>query len=347
MATSFSTIPIIDFTNLQSAETKPQALKQLQDALFKVGFLYLINTGLESVVEEGHRNVPELFNLPPESKEKCNMINSPCFLGYTALGAETTASRTDLREQFDFGTPLKDSWMDGDPVWKRLEGPSQYPDAKTEDLVNRLIQQMSNLADSFLGSVAECLGLPIDTFAPFRGNMDRLKFIKYPPALPGSQGVGPHKDSTGLFTFLSQDSVGGLQVLNRTGQWIDAPPVPGSLVVNIAQGFEAITGGLCPATTHRVVAPTETVRYSIPYFLAVRYDLTLNQLKESAAHITRCIPASDAPVVPSINQVASEFLSPAFFCFGEASLRNRVISHPDVGQKWYPDLYDKYSRESF
>lgn len=122
-----------------------------------------------------------------------------------------------------------------------------------------MIQQMSTLADSFLELVGESLSLPKQTFVPFRGNMDRLKFIKYPPATPGSQGVGPHKDSTGLFTFLSQDAVGGLQVLNKAGQWIDAPPVPGSLVVNIAQGFEAITGGLCPATTHRVVvSPVST-----------------------------------------------------------------------------------------
>lgn len=84
--------------------------------------------------------------------------------------------------------------------------------------------------------------------------MDRLKIVKYPTSTKnGSQGVGPHKDSTGLFTFLSQDNVGGLQVLNKAGDWIDAPPVPGSIVVNIAQGFEAITGGKCPATAHRVI----------------------------------------------------------------------------------------------
>lgn len=85
------------------------------------------------------------------------------------------------------------------------------------------------------------------------GRMDRLKFVKYPPAEPGSQGVGPHKDSSGMFTFLTQDNVGGLQVLNRSGQWIDAPPIEGTFVVNIAQGFEAITGGRCPATSHRVI----------------------------------------------------------------------------------------------
>lgn len=82
--------------------------------------------------------------------------------------------------------------------------------------------------------------------------MDRLKFIKYPQAPHDSQGVGPHKDSTGLFTFLSQDDTGGLQVLNKNGAWIDVPPIENSLVVNIQQGLEAITGGVCAATTHRV-----------------------------------------------------------------------------------------------
>lgn len=101
--------------------------------------------------------------------------------------------------------------------------------------------------------VAECLSLPKTTFDDFKGKMSRLKFVKYPPAAPGSQGVGPHKDSAGLFTFLSQDDIGGLQVLNKNGGWIDVPPVQGSLVVNIQQGFEAITGGVCAATTHRVI----------------------------------------------------------------------------------------------
>lgn len=112
---------------------------------------------------------------------------------------------------------------------------------------------MSELSNSFVHSVAESLSLPANTFDPFLGRMSRMKLIKYPQAAPGTQGVGPHKDSIGLFTFLSQDSVGGLQVLNRAGEWIDAPYIEGSLVVNIAQGFEAITGGLCSATTHRVM----------------------------------------------------------------------------------------------
>jgi isopenicillin N synthase-like dioxygenase len=50
------------------------------------------------LTKEVHEKLPELFNLPDDVKDKCNMINSPSFLGYTRLGAETTASQTDLRE---------------------------------------------------------------------------------------------------------------------------------------------------------------------------------------------------------------------------------------------------------
>lgn len=115
------------------------------------------------------------------------------------------------------------------------------------------MSRIDDLAQKFVQQVADSLSLQADTFDNFKGNMSRLKFVKYPPSTPGSQGVGPHKDSAGLFTFLSQDSTGGLQVLNKNGEWIDVPPIEGSLVVNIQQGFEAITGGICTATTHRVI----------------------------------------------------------------------------------------------
>ncbi|OJJ33671.1 hypothetical protein ASPWEDRAFT_156880, partial [Aspergillus wentii DTO 134E9] len=345
MADTFSSIPIIDFQRLQNADTKEETLAQLREAIFLVGFLYLTNHGLEALTNKTHDKLPELFALPAEVKERCNMINSPSFLGYTRLGAETTASKTDMREQFDFGTPNMKTWTENEPIWERLEGNSQYPEYPgAKELIEEYISESAKLSKVFMRSVAECLSLPATTFEDFKGAMDRLKFVKYPQSPEGSQGVGPHKDSTGLFTFLSQDNTGGLQILNKKGDWIDAPPIEGSLVVNIQQGFEAITGGICTATTHRVIAPTTKTRYSIPFFLGVRMDLTLDQLKESAAHIVRTIPASDDRKKRAVD-VPSEFLSPLYSCFGEAYLRNRILSHPDVGQRWYPKLYTKYSQQ--
>ena len=93
----------------------------------------------------------------------------------------------------------------------------------------------------------------------------------------------------------------------------------------------------------------------------MRLDLTLDQLRNSAAHIVQRIPASDDKKKRAVD-VPSEFLSPLYSCvsliyangveitthlnqFGEAHLRNRILSHPDVGRKWYPELHAKYSQQ--
>lgn len=47
-------------------------------------------------------------------------------------------------------------------------------------------------------------------------------------------GLGAHKDFSWV-TLVLQDEVGGLEVLNSEGKWIDVPPREGKLVVNVGQ----------------------------------------------------------------------------------------------------------------
>ena len=46
--------------------------------------------------------------------------------------------------------------------------------------------------------------------------------------------MGAHTDS-GFLSLLLQDDVGGLQVMNGAGEWVDAPPVENTLVVNLGE----------------------------------------------------------------------------------------------------------------
>jgi isopenicillin N synthase-like dioxygenase len=352
---SFKSLPIIDLALAEDASTKPELLERLADALFRVGFLYLVNHGVEKEASELMEFMPEVFAVSDEEKQKVAMTTNPHFVGYTKLGAEMTARAVDQREQFDFGSatevdPLNPDVSDrANPQWRRIQGPSPYlPDSVLpgfREKVETYISKMDNLSNRLLGLIGECLKLDSDALMPFVGKMNRLKLIKYPGSEENKQGVGPHKDSSGLLTLLLQDSVGGLEVLNSDGEWIPAKPIPNSFVVNMAQGFEALTGGRCTATSHRVISPPPGVtRYSIPYFSSVRLDLTMDMINKQLDHIQGRIPEPTDQKRRN-NQASTEFLDPKYSCFGEAHLRNRIISHRDVAAIWYKDIKDKYLAE--
>ncbi|VVT53545.1 uncharacterized protein SAPINGB_P003628 [Magnusiomyces paraingens] len=356
---AFTSLPIIDISLADNPETKPKLLQDLEHALFRVGFLYLINHGIEQEARDILELAPKSFEVPQAEKDAVAMTTNPHFVGYTALGMEYTAQHVDIREQYDFG-----SARDPDPLfreddtvepWRRLKGPSPYlPDSVLpgfEKTVTTYIAGMERVASRLLDLIAECLNLPPETFHQFEADMNRLKIVKYPPPkaeeiekaggafLHGGsqfQGVGPHKDSSGMFTFVLQDNVGGLEVLNQAGEWIPATPLQDSFVVNIAQGFEALTGGRCGATTHQVISPSENVtRYSIPYFHSIRLDLTKQDIDNQLSFIKGRIPEPSDLKKRAVD-VPSEFIQPQYKTFGDAHLRNRVVSHKDVAKIWYP-----------
>lgn len=47
MSETFSSVPQVDFARLNDPSTRDDELNKLREAIFVVGFLYLVNTGLE------------------------------------------------------------------------------------------------------------------------------------------------------------------------------------------------------------------------------------------------------------------------------------------------------------
>lgn len=209
------------------------------------------------------------------------------------------------------------------------------------------IEEMTALGSRFLGIVAKALSLPSGTFLPFLSDQHRLKLVHYPanPSNPCAQGVGPHKDSSGWWTFLLQASpshVKGLQILNKAGAWVDVPVIPGTFVVNIGQAFEVVTNGVCRATTHRVVGgPLE--RFSVPFFQGVRRDLTKEEAVETLrGHFEGAEFLSGLGESEEGRDVDSAFLKGRYDTWGESQLRTKIRSHRDVGKAFYSDVFDKY-----
>ncbi|CAL5871423.1 uncharacterized protein PFLUO_LOCUS5673 [Penicillium psychrofluorescens] len=353
MASNFHSIPVIDLGLAKSPSTRPELLKQLHHAITCVGFLYLSNHDVsQNIISDLRGALPALFALDEATKEEVALHNSPHFLGYSQVGSETTGGVEDKREQFEFATELPNNWREGLPLYERLNGPNQWPanNAALRAIVTRYIYELTQLSERFLMLVAEALSLPAETLFPFLSEQHRLKLVHYPasdPSTPIDQGVGPHKDSSGWWTFLLQASppeVKGLQALNKTGDWIDVPVIEDTFVVNIGQAFEVVTHGVCKATTHRVLSgPHE--RYSVPFFQGVRGSLTKDEALDTLREHFAATKDSSTEAAEGAS-IDSAFLCGRYDTWGESQLRTKIRSHRDVGRKFYADVFEKYIHDS-
>ncbi|HOY79905.1 MAG TPA: 2OG-Fe(II) oxygenase family protein [Hyphomonadaceae bacterium] len=95
-------------------------------------------------------------------------------------------------------------------------------------------------------------------------------------------GVGEHTDY-GLLTVLAQDDKGGLQVKTPHG-WIDTPPIPGTIVCNIGDMLDRLTGGVYRSTPHRVLNVSGRSRLSFPFFFDPGFDARVVPLPGRIAH---------------------------------------------------------------
>ena len=109
-----------------------------------------------------------------------------------------------------------------------------------------------------------------------------FRIFEYPAAAEGDDGwgVGEHTDY-GLLTLLAQDDNGGLQVKTQRG-WIEAPPIPGTLVCNIGDMLDRLTGGVYRSTPHRVRNVSGKSRLSFPFFFDPAFDAEIVPLPSHA-----------------------------------------------------------------
>ena len=242
---------------------------------------------------------------------------------------------------------------DTDPLYHNLLAPNQWPKDELlpsfRPLYEEYMRQMSDVSIFFMSLIAESLELPPDAFDNFfdKDQQHKLKIVKYPDNGDGvGQGVGPHKDSM-LTSYLLQASPHkGLQAQNTKGEWIDCPPIRGTLVVAIGQGLEALTGGVCASTTHRVISPKagDGARYSIPFFQGVSYDAKFESM-DVPDHLLALRKDILEREGGRRDDVEFTFVKGRWNHLGEATLMNRIKSHPDVGERWYPELLNQIRQE--
>ena len=66
-----------------------------------------------------------------------------------------------------------------------------------------------------------------------------------------------------MLTVLCQDEVGGLQVEDINGDWIHAPPINDTLIINVGDLLSRWTSGAYRSTPHRVINQSGKERMSL------------------------------------------------------------------------------------
>jgi isopenicillin N synthase-like dioxygenase len=181
------------------------------------------------------------------------------------------ADNPDYKEYYQIGLDLAPDHplvLAGQP----LRGPNRWPDDDPEfkAALSAYYTAIGQCGQRFLRAVALSLGVSEAFFADKYDNpLQRTQCVYYPPHPQTSEGelfgVAPHTDY-GCVTLLWQDDVGGLEVQDLTGAWVPAPPIPGTLVVNIGDLLARWSNDRYRSNLHRVTNRSGRERLSIATF---------------------------------------------------------------------------------
>lgn len=272
-------IPIVDFSvyelgNTNVSDDKFKKLsEELKRAFKEVGFVYLRNTGIcQEEVDKVMRVSEKFFCLPEHMKKPFSRGSFSCNgnHGWVSLETESLNPRRagDLKEAFNTSSLSTD-----------INWPSEGVDDFRETQVSFYLR-CKDLSLRVLRLMAIGLGLEPEVFLKAHKhigsdvNGSTLRALYYPPVksecvMPSQLRCGEHSDY-GSVTLVFQSPQGGLEVLSRTGEYISAPGIPGTVLINVADLMQRWTSDAYVSSVHRVLLPAvgdSNRRQSLAFFV--------------------------------------------------------------------------------
>ena len=330
-------VPEIDFAPFLAGNEhdKRRVAREIGAACEGIGFFYLIGHDVSDDVTTGiFAAAREFFALPHAVRHHPDLLISPeQSRGYQPIGARhyKSTSAPDLMEAFKYQRELPPDDPEivaGDRIQQLNKWPADRPLWRKTLLA--YFDAIDGVSYDLLRAFALALDVEEDYFHRFyRKPSTQVSLLHYPPQQPADKAFGnrPHADET-AFTINLQETVTGLEVRTRSGEWVSAPPVDGSFVVNIGDYMARWTNGRFRSTLHRVVNRTGNERYSIPYFAIPNFDAEIGLL----GAVSTC-PGGDRGAKHSSGQVQCH------------SLKIEIYKPADDAlESWQSSTLNAYSR---
>ncbi|MGC6503428.1 MAG: isopenicillin N synthase family dioxygenase [Parvibaculales bacterium] len=289
-----SVLPVIAFDAFAKGTPtdRRQIAGEIHEAVLNTGFFHLDGHGMDAPLATAMSAADWFFDLPETDKQAIAIEKSPCHRGWYAIGGErldaVTYPEGDFKEGIKIGHDL-DSSHPLVAAGLPLHGPNQWltedtalgPDCPAR-MFNTSMQAvydgLSDVSRTLMQAFALGLGLPETHFDRYLETpMATLSPIRYPPLNASRERIsaGAHSDF-GCLALLAQDDTGGLEILHPDTGWMNVPPRPGSLLVNIGDMLSLWTGGLYRSTMHRVRNRSAKNRTSMVFFFDPQHDTPLD-----------------------------------------------------------------------
>lgn len=317
-------IPVIDFAPFVSGDpsAKLAVAKAIGAACEEVGFFYLTGTGVaQDEIDRVFAQSQAFFSRSMDFKRR-NAATWDWYRGWIPpkdVGEGVEGRKGGLAEAWRAMLELPAD--DPDVIaGKPLHMPNRWPEDMPafQAVIGGYIDTLLGVSRQVLHAFALALDLPEDWFDDkFHKPLIQLGLLYYPPLPDGAaedeMSAYPHTDE-GALTLLTQDTVGGLEVRLKTGEWVKAPLVPGAYIINIGDMLMKWTNGRFTSTPHRVRNKAKVDRYSVPFFMNPDYDA-----------VVECIPTCTGPDnPPRFAPVANGPHMEAFWEAGMAYLKDQA-----------------------
>ena len=289
-----SSIPIIDFSGAYSSDLNACKVvaENIRKASVEMGFFYIRNHGIpQTLIDQVFAVSRQFFTLPLDEKMKLHVAKHEQHAGYIPIEGERLQDHdeyggADQKESLEvsIGLQRKDETTLGenqfirDTLWL-----ADYSEAR--NTMHAYYEKMWRLVRLLNRISALAVDLPQDFFVDmFSHPITNIRLLRYPPLVANTAqdkrilGCGEHSDYL-YYTLLAQDEIGGLEVLNKDGEWLQAPPIPETFVVNTGDLISHWTNDLFASTVHRVtINQSKGHRYSIAFFTGPNFDATIECL---------------------------------------------------------------------
>lgn len=276
-------IPLIDVGDLLS--NRPGSAEaiagQIRQACIGTGFFYIKSHGLEQHLTALLNSMTEYFGTP--EADKATAAIDKYQRGYRGHGRDQAPGRLpDYKESFDVGVdlPLSNPAV---AAGVAMHGPNQWPShfPGLRQPAETYFAAGEKLGRRLLAGIACSLGQPEDFFESHCSEaMVQMRMLHYfppPEDQVGVYGSSPHTDY-GMITILAQDPIGGLEVQTLSGEWVSAPYVEGTLVINIGDMLSRWANDVYHSTFHRVMNRARKDRYSVAMFYHLNADSVVKTL---------------------------------------------------------------------